>query len=250
MILSNEDIIKYVAYFYTFKLDLKGILKDIPIETKTPNIKDTKLNTDVAINDYLIERMFDLDNYNILSEERDFIDSNSEYTWIIDPLDGSFNFQMGIPFFCLSIALWDRSLNNPIFGCVIDYNTWDLYYNDNTTSFLNGSPIVVSKIKSKEQSVLSTGFSTYMNSDNYGEGLISTFRNYKKVRLLGSAAMSLCYLARGSVDAYCESDLKIWDAAAGIPIVQKAGGSIKFVKSSNNKIDVNGNNGFEDIQIN
>ena len=97
---------------------------------------------------------------------------------------------------------------------------------------LNKQPIALSSQLHKEKSVLCTGFP--VNTDFSHEaigGFISDIRSYKKIRLLGSAALSIAYVAAGRVDVYKERDIMIWDVAGAIPILLGAGGNVKIEKA-------------------
>ena len=173
----------------------------------------------------------------ILSEESGFLPSgraeeNSGLCWIVDPLDGSLNYFQEIPFCCISIALfkgWE-----PVLGIIYDFNREDLYSGIvGKGAWLNGDPIRTSKTAEPGSAVMLTGFPV---SRDFSESSLLEFvdylRNYRKVRLLGSAALSLAFLARGRADVYHEEDIMIWDVAAGCALVRAAGGFIDLKHSS------------------
>lgn len=144
--------------------------------------------------------------------------------WIVDPLDGTYNFTRGFPFCCVSIALW--ASGKPCLGVVFDFLNGDIYCGSaGLGATCNGKPILVSPTSKISQSCLATGFPTGRNFDS--ESLlksVSQFQSYKKVRMIGSAAMSLVNVASGKFDAYYEEGIRIWDVAAGLAIVAAAGG--------------------------
>lgn len=179
------------------------------------------------------KRIFDLlsmTNINILSEEAGYIELNKDSTlrWIVDPLDGSLNYFHHIPICCVSIALWKA--DEPIFGVIYDFVHKDLYQGGkNIISTLNGKVIRVSNVEQKSKSIIATGFPVYSSfNDKSLMQFITKIKSYKKVRLFGSAAFSLCMVAQGCVEAYEENNIAWWDVAAGIPIVIGAGGIVNI----------------------
>lgn len=215
--------------------------------------KDIKTEADIAAEKVLLDALRVTD-FSILSEESGLlnkhdahvVDSHSALaTWIIDPLDGTFNFTRGFPMCCVSIGLW--SGNEPILGVIYDFLTSKIYSGIvGEGANCNGIPIRVSTVDNLSQAALATGFPS--SRDYSDTALVETLRNvqkFKKIRMLGSAASSLAHLASGHVDAYLEEDIWIWDVAAGLAIVKAAGGifSISEIKDSW-QLDVFASNGL------
>lgn len=153
--------------------------------------------------------------------------SSSSLQWIIDPLDGTVNFAHGIPIFSISIAA--RQNNEILSGIVYQPITQELFVaQKNGGAFLNGKPIAVSKTSELKNAILATGF-PYNLAENPGD-CIGHFTDILKqglpIRRLGSAAIDLCYVASGRFDGFFEISLAPWDCAAGILIVNEAGGKI------------------------
>jgi myo-inositol-1(or 4)-monophosphatase len=99
-------------------------------------------------------------------------------------------------------------------------------------AWLNGKAIRVGNVAEKSKAVLCTGFPVGTDfSESALEEFVRSIRSYKKVRLLGSAALSLAYVASGRTDVYAEKDIGIWDVAAGIAVVGSAGGKVRFSRS-------------------
>jgi len=170
--------------------------------------------------------------HNILAEENKYPQSDSEYTWVIDPLDGTINFAHSIPQFCISIALVKKTTIQ--LGLVYDPVKDELFCAEKGKGAnLNRQKIKVSKTDSLYNALLTTGF--YYDRD---EQMIKTLENIKKffkagivgIRRFGSAALDLCNVACGRGDGFWEFSLSPWDFAAGKLIVEEAGGKI-----SNNK---------------
>jgi myo-inositol-1(or 4)-monophosphatase len=198
--------------------------------------KDIKLQADIE-SEKLIFNILRQTNINILSEESGFIElnKNSDMCWIVDPLDGSLNYSRSIPLNCISIALWKNK--EPVFGVVYDYNHNNLFKGVvGQGAYLNDNKIGVSNIVEKSKSIITTGFPVYSSfDDNALLDFIKTIQEYKKVRLLGSAALSLSLVANGSVEAYSERNIALWDVAAGIALVLAAGGKVDYEFSNKEK---------------
>lgn len=192
--------------------------------------KDIKLQSDLDSEKLVFKILQEESDLDILSEEAGFIKgkNNSELTWIVDPLDGSLNFSRGLPLFCISIALWQN--DEPILGIIYDFNTEKVYTGIvGEGAWCNGQPIKVSDIKTKNEAIVCTGFPVYSSfEDESLKNFIKDIQQYKKVRLLGSAAFSLSMVAKGSADVYTENNIALWDIAAGLAIVKAAGGVINY----------------------
>ena len=220
---------------------LKTLKKGIMIDTKTTLSavkKDISLSTDKYLDKEI--KMFLQANfsYPILSEESreqpDFSEFE-DYFWIIDPLDGTLNFSRFIPISCISIALWQKQ--KPVIGIIYDFYHDEMFtgvvekseISSKKGAWLNKEKIMTSQVKNEDQGVICTGFPSWRN---YGtESLLKSVKkvqDWKKVRLIGSAALSLAWAACGRVDAYMEEDIRIWDVAAGLALVKAAGGDICF----------------------
>lgn len=209
----------------------RGYILDIKADLS----RDIKIKADYKLEEFIIGALSSQSDYTILSEESRYLNelkTDDTYRWIVDPLDGSLNFSREIPICCISIGLWRG--REPILGVIYDFNR-----NESFTgivgegAWLNGLPVQVSKVREESKAVLCTGFPVDTNFST--ESLIEftkSVQKYKKVRLLGSAALSLAYVSCGRADYYYENNIKIWDVAAGLALVKAAGGRISF-KSSN-----------------
>tara|TARA_B100001079_G_C16355335_1_gene490288 strand:- start:125 stop:865 length:741 start_codon:yes stop_codon:yes gene_type:complete len=157
--------------------------------------------------------------YSILSEETGkIINSDSENTWIIDPIDGTTNFLHGIPHFAISIAL--KSKNEIVSGLIFDPIKNEMFYAEkNNGAYFNNHRIKVSKKKDIEYCIFATG----------GKQEIKTNLNTRK---FGSAALDMAYVAAGRYDGYFQDNLHLWDIAAGIILIKEAGGKINDIDFS------------------
>ena len=146
--------------------------------------------------------------------------------WVIDPLDGTANYFRGLDQCCVSIALLDRS--EALIGIIYNFNTNEIYSAvKGHGAFLNDLQIKVSDITEKNKASLTTGFpasESLESSMEFLEGL----KEWKKIRMFGSAALSCAYVASGKCDFYAEKGVYLWDFAAGICLVQEAGGNVIY----------------------
>ena len=163
----------------------------------------------------------------ILSEETGEIRTNSEYKWIIDPIDGTVNFANGIPLCCVSIGL--EKDGEMIMGTVYNPFMDEFFFaQKGFGASLNDKKISVSSKTEVIKSCLVTGFPyTYLDMPN---GPVQVFEKLLRagvpVRRLGSAAIDLCWVAAGRFDGFYEHNLQAWDSAAGFLIIEEAGGKV------------------------
>ncbi|MFN5135729.1 MAG: inositol monophosphatase family protein [Chitinophagaceae bacterium] len=163
----------------------------------------------------------------ILSEETGELAQDSEYKWIIDPIDGTINFSKGIPICCVSIAV--EKNGQMILGAVYSPFLNEFFFAERGQgATLNDKKIQVSTQNQVIKSCLVTGFPyTYLDMEN---GPLQVFerliRKGVPVRRLGSAALDLCWVAAGRFDGFYEHKLQAWDSAAGFLIVEEAGGKV------------------------
>lgn len=207
---------------------------------------DIKLELDFLTEERIVRSLRAQSDFGIISEESAPRPASlsSDYTWIVDPIDGSLNFSRNIPFFCVSIGLWKDG--EPVLGAVYDIPHEVLYCGAiGLGSWRNDLPLAVSNITEKGRGVLATGFPVYLKIGSealaeFGKKLAA----YKKVRLFGSAALSILMVAQGSVEAYQEDRIALWDVAGAVPIVLGAGGRCTFAAwDSNYLTDVHASNG-------
>lgn len=166
------------------------------------------------------------DHY-ILSEEAGEIIQDSNYKWIIDPIDGTVNFAHGIPLCCVSIAIEHHS--EIVMGAVYNPVMNELFFAEKGKgSTLNDKNIKVSEKQNVATACLVTGFPyTYLDMPNGPLQIFEKFiRKGVPVRRLGSAATDLCWVAAGRFDGFYEHKLEAWDSAAGFLIVEEAGGRV------------------------
>jgi myo-inositol-1(or 4)-monophosphatase len=166
------------------------------------------------------------DHY-ILTEESGDLKKDSNYKWIIDPIDGTVNYANGIPLCCVSIGLEKDGLM--IMGAIYNPFLEEFYFTERGHGVtLNDKPVRVSKKSEVVASCLVTGFPyTYIEEPNNPLAVFSRFiKKGVPVRRLGSAAMDLAWVACGRFDGFFEHSLNAWDSAAGYLMVQEAGGRV------------------------
>ncbi len=166
-------------------------------------------------------------NHSILAEEKLTSKGLDDVKWIIDPLDGTVNFTHQIPFVCVSIGI---EIEGSIKAGVIYNPVMDELYQavKDCGAYLNKKRIGVSKISDKGKSLIVTGFPYDRGdrTDSLIQPLKEILPEYCGFRRLGSAAMDMAYVARGSIEGFYEEKLNPWDTAAGKIIVEEAGGRV------------------------
>ncbi len=186
---------------------------------------DVKLQADRDAEALILHRLRPT-GLTILAEERGLhgVVREDEAYWVVDPLDGTFNYSRKIPVCCVAIALMHAGA--PVLGLTYDFNRDEMFEAIvGQGASLNGVPMAVAPPRPREQAVLATGFSVYRQFDK--DTLIrytDHFVNYKKVRMIGSAALSMAYVACGRFDLYVDDHAMLWDVAAGTALVKAAGG--------------------------
>ena len=186
--------------------------------------RDIKLQLDIDTEQLIKDSLRSQSAFSILGEETGLSSDMGEFYWVVDPLDGTSNFLRDIPISCVSIALMQDL--QPILGVIYDFNHDDLYFGHlESKAFVNQVEIIVSDYSEKSKSTLVTGIPARTNySDNEFKNMIDDFQQWKKVRMIGSAAMASIYVAAGKADTYKENGIFLWDIAAGAAIVNAAGG--------------------------
>ena len=194
------------------------------------NLKDIKLEADIHSETLIKEIINKESNYSILAEESGKSEEDLGDTfWVIDPLDGTANYNRDIPICCVSIALIHAG--DPVLGVIYDFNHDDMYSGSiNHKAKLNNNEINVSDIADKSKGTLVTGLPAQTDfSDSAIQKMIGDFQSWKKIRMIGSAAMAAVYVASGKADLYKEYGIYLWDIAAGAAIVKAAGGHISLL---------------------
>jgi len=202
-----------------------GEVENLQVSAKGPSDFVTNADTyaeKIIINELLKSKK----NYSILSEEAGFIKNKDEKNiWIVDPIDGTSNFLHGIPHFAISIAL--KSDNEIVSGIILDPIKNEMFFAEkNNGSYLNNKRIRVSKKKDLNKCLFATNGKKFKNVD----------LNSRKT---GCAALDMAYVAAGRFDGYFQENLCLWDIAAGIILINEAGGNINsFDLTKKEKIEI------------
>ena len=206
--------------------------------------KDIKLEADISAENIIKSILNEESLFPILAEESGkSVDDLGSTFWVVDPLDGTANYSRDIPICCVSISLIIDL--EPVMGVIYDFNNKDLYEG---TIFrpasLNGQALNVSSISKPSDGILVTGLP---NNTDYSDvamlKMIKDFQDWKKVRMIGSAAMASAYVASGKADVYKEFGTYLWDVAAGAAIVNAAGGKAEISNLRDNyQVDVHFSN--------
>jgi myo-inositol-1(or 4)-monophosphatase len=213
---------------------------------------DIKLDLDVRSQDLITEQLLGrFPEHAIYGEEGIAGNQQSDFQWIVDPIDGTVNFFYGIPHFCISIALRERG--EILLGVICDPmrdELWQVERGGEPT--LNGQPIRVSAREKLSDAVLSIGFAKSKTTIAAGLPMLEYFvGRARKCRMMGSAALDLAYVACGRLDAYIESSVSLWDVAAGKLLVEAAGGKFEMQPREDNpdKISVRASSGLLDLEV-
>ena len=164
----------------------------------------------------------------VLGEEGRAGDPQSPFEWIVDPIDGTVNYYYGIPLYCVSIAL--RCRGELIVGVIYDPNLDECWYAEKGgPAYLNGKVQHVSRRTQMSEAIVFIGHGKTDGSKEKGlRRFAHVSGQVRKVRIIGTAALALAYIASARFDAYVESMVSIWDLAAGKLIVECAGGRVDF----------------------
>lgn len=216
--------------------------------------KDLVTKYDIAVEEYLKKHFSKhFIKFNIIAEESDNSKVEFNNSIIIDPIDGTTNFVNGVPHTAISVGVYKNK--KPYLGVVYNPILDELYVaKAGCGAFLNGEKLTVSSEDNLQKSLISTGFpyTSGSNEDDLNDVLkkIKDILPYcQDIRRLGSAAIDLCMVARGTYEGYYEMNLKPWDVSAGVLILSEAGGKItnisgeeynlftdKYIVASNGKI--------------
>jgi myo-inositol-1(or 4)-monophosphatase len=176
-------------------------------------------------------------DHEILGEEQGLAETGSDYRWYVDPLDGTTNFAHGFPVFCVSMAVEHKGKR--IAGVIYDPTRDELFAAERGGgAYLNQQPIQVSKTEKLAESLVATGFPSHKRHKNpniffYHQITLKTHG----VRRAGSAALDLCCVACGRFDGFWEFNLNPWDTAAGVLLVEEAGGTVTNFRGEAFQID-------------
>ncbi len=197
------------------------------VDSKSTEV-DLVTEVDRQVEAYLMDRLSKLlPGSKYLSEETDNKMKEADKLWIIDPIDGTVNFVHGLPFVCISLALYEDGVatHGYVYNPIINY-LFEAQKGEG--SFLNGSRIKVSSSTKWKECMFATGFpyDYPTNPDNNLKEFDHFHKLVQGIRRPGSAALDMAFTASGTFDGYWEQHLKPWDVAAGILLIEEAGGVV------------------------
>ena len=203
-------------------------LRRNPVEVLSEAAHDVKLKADQLAETRILAILEERMPLPVLTEESGEHGAVTERSrmWIVDPLDGTFNYSRGMPMCCSSVGLWEDG--QPVLGAIYNFFHDELFTGIvGQGAWRNGKPIAVSGVRATAQASLATGFPHHQDkSDAPLLAFVRQVQTYKKIRMLGSAALMGAYVACGWLDAYAEEDIWLWDVAAAAAICQAAGASV------------------------
>ncbi len=215
--IAKKTAIKAGDFLIKNKLNKKVVLAE--------EGRDIKLELDRKTEN-LIRKELEKTNIIILGEEFGGEISSKSLRWVIDPIDGTANYFRGLDQCCVSIALMDQDKSK--LGIVYNFNNGEIYSAaEGHGCYLNDSKINVSDIDQKNKASITTGFPASETIDSQYE-FLDELQGWKKIRMFGSAALSCAYIASGKCDYYAEKGVYLWDFAAGICLVEEAGGNAEY----------------------
>jgi len=219
--LIAKKIIKEVGEFLKSERKGENVLKNLRF--------DIKIKQDIESENLILKRIeerFPYDGW--VSEEKGKKESSSGFLWIIDPLDGTVNYSKGIPHCSISIGC--RYKGEKAFGFVYDFLKEELFWaKRGKGAFLNGKRIKVSRVRNLEDAIIGFGLMKGKEEIKKGMEILSLLtEKVKKIRMMGSASLDLCYVGCGRIDGFVELGLNEWDVEAGSLIVEEAGGRFKM----------------------
>jgi myo-inositol-1(or 4)-monophosphatase len=232
LLLRNSDMINRI--FQTANSAIEKATKIVMEAYSLPKITEFKGKTDLVTQtdrqseEIIISTIKNVfPEHGIIAEESGSTNKESEYQWIIDPLDGTTNFVHGYPSFGISIGVMHH--DEYLCGIVKELPAKHTYSAiKGKGAFCDGKQIHVSDVDTLDQSLLVTGFG-YEHGEKWSANM-ELFNQFTDItqgaRRLGAAAIDMCHVASGKVDGYWEFDIKPWDTCAGVLIIQEAGGNV------------------------
>lgn len=205
-------------------------LRRKPMEILSEAAHDVKLKADQLAEQRILEILRERLPLPILTEEsgeHGGVDGEA-CMWVVDPLDGTFNYSRGMPLCCSSVGLWAGG--KPVLGAVYNFFQDELFTGIvGHGAWRNGERVSVSGARDPAKASLATGFPHHQDfSDGPIREFVRQVQGFKKIRMLGTAALMGAYVSCGWLDAYLEDDIWLWDVAAAAAIAQAAGAAAEI----------------------
>lgn len=207
------------------------LAKGAQMQVNASTDDDVKMQADVD-SEHLVRAMLKATGLPVIGEElggdATLFDGASLY-WVVDPLDGTYNYLRRQAACCVSLGLMRGS--EPVLGVIYDFNIKKTYLGiPGDGTYINGVKITAGWVTERKDACIMTGFPAA--ADKSGPALqrfIQQVGCYKKIRMIGSAALALAYVGEGVADTYYESGTNLWDVAAGLAIIKASGGHFRLV---------------------
>lgn len=218
------DIQKIISLVTQTKSLIKN--REMASHVKEKGIADYVTQVDIAVQDFLKKELFVLaPEIQFLGEEAGLQEMEADSFWILDPVDGTTNLMHDYQHSTVSLALCRQG--EIVMGIVYDPFREDVFWAEKGKgSFLNGAPIHVSGAKTLSDTIIGLGIAKRAQADENFARFLKVFKQSQDVRRLGSAALELAYTACGRQGGYFEGYLNPWDYAAGMLLIQEAGGEV------------------------
>jgi myo-inositol-1(or 4)-monophosphatase len=193
--------------------------------------RDVKLQADVDSEALIRRELFARTGFPVIGEEEGGdakLLEHAEPFWVVDPLDGTYNFLRGVPTCCVSIALMRGG--DYVLGVIHDFNRNETFSGgEGLGMFLNGAKIVPAWETLASKATLQTGLTTAQSyTEESLREFLTTAQRFKKTRAIGSAATALAWVAAGRCDVYHETSIRLWDIAAGVALIKAGGGEARI----------------------
>jgi myo-inositol-1(or 4)-monophosphatase len=212
--------------------------------------REVKIDADVRAETLILDALTRATPFPIISEERGRVAGDAGgYVWAVDPLDGSVNYLRGYPHCAVSIGLLKHGA--PVLGVVDCFVLGESFSGIvGEGAWRNDAPIRVSQVADPKAGILQTGVPARARTDAAAmRAMGELMTRWQKVRMIGSAATALAYVAAGRAEAYRESGSMIWDVAGGCALVAAAGGLIRIEGALDAPLEVAAGNGAAPLPV-
>lgn len=233
--MTNEQKVELAQRIVTIAKEAGSFLVNAEIHqiTEKGDVSNVVTDVDLKCQQYIIEKCLNcIPQSSFLAEEDKQQQIGEEFTWVIDPIDGTTNYVYGYKHSCISIALYYQKKG--IIGVIYDPYLDECFVGiEDVGSYCNDIKIHTSNHNLNEALIM-VGTSPYNKTlaDKTFNIMKNLFLEARDIRRSGSAALDLCYLACGRIDAFYEQDLQPWDYGAGNIIIRNAGGVIESIKEN------------------
>lgn len=245
MIFNTEKLGKFASEIVYEAGQLLLELKNAPLELEEKkNHSDLVTIVDQKIEQFLVDKiMKEYPSHGVMGEEGTFKKdiSTCETVWIIDPIDGTTNFIHDFPFYGISVGIAHKG--EGVIGVVYNPSTDELYYGEKDKgAFVNHQPLKIKKSMKLKEALVSTTmyWANPITEDALHSNIITLYKNTRGMRMIGGAAISICEIATGKINAYIMPMLHAWDFAGGVIIAKEAGALVSRLDNTPFKIDKHG----------